>query len=82
MKDYTSENPAFSDMVEILETSDPGHADIINQAIKQLLQNTLVLKNMIGGFCLYPDILTQAQYDALDSETKNAPRMLFVVKKG
>lgn len=82
MKDYTSKSPVFSEKIRILDTSDPGHADHVNEATEQLLQNTLVLKDMFGGFCLYPDILTQAQYDALDSATQNAPKMLFVVKKG
>lgn len=125
MKDYTSNNPAFSEIIKILETSDPGHADIINPALKQLLQNTQVLKNeleeqqqdideiedktitsyadlmantvegyladavavkegfaALGGWSIYPEELTQAEYDALDDDLKNTPKMLFIVKKG
>lgn len=51
MKDYTSANPEFSDKISIIETTDPGHAENVNISTKQLLQNTLVLKDMIkaGG---------------------------------
>ncbi|MCM1104887.1 MAG: hypothetical protein NC409_12375 [Clostridium sp.] len=41
MKDYTSSNPEFKAVIKIVEVSDPGHADNINAAIKQLLHNTM-----------------------------------------
>ena len=43
MKDYTNSEPVFSSSIKIVETSDPAHADNINEAPKQLLMNTLVL---------------------------------------
>ena len=47
MKDYTSNNPIFSDKIKIVEVSDPGHADNVNQAPMQLLQNTLANRKAI-----------------------------------
>lgn len=47
MKDYTSATPAFSETIRITETTDPAHADIINAAPKQLLENTLVNQGAI-----------------------------------
>ncbi len=41
MKDYTSVNPVFSTKIRIVETTDPAHADNVNAAPRQLLQNTL-----------------------------------------
>ena len=43
MKDYTNKSPKFSATIRITETTDPGHADNINEAPEQLLQNDLVL---------------------------------------
>lgn len=48
MKEYTCEEAIFSDSIMITETTDPAHADNINDAPKQLLQNTLYLKKDIG----------------------------------
>lgn len=44
MKNYTNDSPHFSESISITETTDAAHADNINAAPKQLLQNTLVLK--------------------------------------
>lgn len=49
MKDYTSNTPVFSDKICILEVTDTGHADNANCPVKQLLQNTLILKNIIDA---------------------------------
>lgn len=49
MKDYTSNTPVFSDRISILEVTDTGHADNANRPVKQLLQNTLILKNIIDA---------------------------------
>ncbi len=48
METYTSSNPVFSEKIEIVETVDPVHADLVNKAPKQLLQNNLVLQGMIN----------------------------------
>ncbi|MCM1220436.1 MAG: hypothetical protein NC548_38720 [Lachnospiraceae bacterium] len=44
MKAYETSNPEWSDTMEILEVTDPGHADNFNVPIKKLFENTLVLK--------------------------------------
>ncbi len=48
MKNYTIENePVFSESIRVTETSDPAHAENINVAPKQLLENTLANRNVI-----------------------------------
>ncbi len=47
MKPYTNTEPNFSETIEITEVGDPGHADYLNAAPKQLLENTLVNKSDI-----------------------------------
>ncbi len=47
MKDYTNSAPQFADKIKILEPTDPGHADNLNRPVEQLLQNTLVLKDVL-----------------------------------
>ena len=47
MKEYTSSTPVFSESIRITDTKDPGHADNVNAAPKQLLQNTLCNRQMI-----------------------------------
>lgn len=57
MKDYTNKTPVFSESIRVTEVSDPAHADNINAAPKQLLQNTLSNRNFIlelsGIICSY-----------------------------
>lgn len=52
MKEYKNSSPVFSPAIQIVETTDPAHADNINMAPTQLLQNTLsnreVIKKMLG----------------------------------
>jgi prophage DNA circulation protein len=45
MQDYKNDSPIFSDKIPITESTDAAHADNINAAPKQLLQNTTVLKD-------------------------------------
>lgn len=47
MKKYISSNPEFSNEINIVEPTDPAHADNVNAAPKQLLENTLVNKSDI-----------------------------------
>lgn len=47
MKDYTTDNPEFSDKVSIVETNDPAHADVINTPIKQIFGNTVANKKAV-----------------------------------
>ena len=47
MKDYTENEPVFSESIQVTEPTDPAHADNINAGPKQLLQNTLVNRKEI-----------------------------------
>lgn len=49
MKDYTSNSPSFSSTIQIVETTDPAHADNLNVPVKQLMQNTLVNHSLINA---------------------------------
>lgn len=57
MKEYTNKNPVFSESIRVTEVSDPAHADNVNAAPKQLLQNTLANRDLIlnisGIICSY-----------------------------
>lgn len=53
MKDYTNIEPKFSESIRITETSDPAHADNINAAPIQLLQNTLSNRMLITKLLRY-----------------------------
>ncbi|MCM1045651.1 MAG: tail fiber domain-containing protein [Candidatus Gastranaerophilales bacterium] len=44
MKSYTNGNPQFSESIQITEATDLSHADNVNPAPMQLLQNDLVLR--------------------------------------
>lgn len=47
---YTTETPVFSDKLDILETTDPGHADILNPINRQIFENTLYLREKIKEY--------------------------------
>lgn len=54
MKSYSpTESPEFTDSITVCEETDEGHADNINAAPKQLLQNTIWLKNELACNLLY-----------------------------
>lgn len=44
MKTYKTENPEWSNEIDIFETTDPGHASNFNRPVKKLFENTLHLK--------------------------------------
>lgn len=44
MKDYTVDDPKFSEKITITEITDTNHADNINKAPKQVFENTLFLE--------------------------------------
>ena len=50
MREYTNSEPVFSKSIQIVETTDPAHADNINMAPKALLENTLVLMTHLERF--------------------------------
>lgn len=41
MKEYTNNDPVFSEKFMMIEPTDPGHADNFNKGTKQIFQNTL-----------------------------------------
>lgn len=45
MKSYTNKNPEFADTIEIMETTDTNHAENVNVTTRQLMDNTMYLKN-------------------------------------
>lgn len=45
------------------------------------MDNGNTLENTLGGWSFYDKELTQAEYDALDEELKNTPKLIFVIKK-
>lgn len=47
MREYTSNDPVFSESISVTETSDPAHADNINRAPMQIFQNTLCNRKAI-----------------------------------
>lgn len=53
MKEYKNTSPVFTDAIQIVETTDPAHADNINMAPKQLLQNTLSNRELIKEMLAY-----------------------------
>lgn len=60
MKDYTNKTPVFSESIRVTETSDPAHADNVNAAPEQLLQNTLVNRDSIVSLAgIVEELLTK-----------------------
>lgn len=49
--------------------------------ISTLARNLRFLHTSLGGFTFYPETLTQAQYNALPSDTKSMPKMIFIIKE-
>lgn len=47
MKTYETDSPQFSETLNIVEPTDPVHADLVNGINKELFENTLVVKKQI-----------------------------------
>lgn len=58
-----------------------GDTDISGIADGTLTGAVDKLNSDLGGFSFYPEKLTQAQYDALPSETKGVAGLIFVIVK-
>lgn len=65
---------------ELLKSGDT--AKVLLAKISTMAKNLRFLNICMGGFSFYPEELTQAQYDALPSDIKSTPKMIFVVRKG
>ena len=75
MKDYTSSEPNFSLTIQVVETTDPAHADNINAAPKQLIQNDIVLASILDADLVemafkevFPYIGLETDSNAMSSE--------------
>lgn len=84
MKDYTSTEPAFSSVIKVVETTDPAHADNINAAPKQLLQNTIANRNVLYGLFGFTyegnGVLCNILGCSLDGETLIIPAAMGAVE--
>lgn len=70
MKSYTNTKPQFSDSIMIIEEGiDVNHADTVNVATEQLLDNDLVLKEDISN--LGKSKVDKAAFSTLDSAVYN-----------
>ena len=48
MKTYETDSPKFSETLNIVEATDPVHADLVNSINKELFENTLALRNQVS----------------------------------
>lgn len=65
MKTYIEKEPVFSDSIQLTETTDPGNAEYINIATKQIFANTLVNQKEIREGDSKNKIIT---FDSMDSK--------------
>lgn len=50
MKAYKPSSATYKDNIPIVETTDTNHADNVNQAPKQLIENDIALKEQMDGY--------------------------------
>lgn len=50
MKSYKPGSATYKDNIPIVETTDTNHADNVNQAPKQLIENDIALKEQMDGY--------------------------------
>ena len=65
-------------MRDILSASAAAKLQFEIDELKETVERT---NQQLGGFSVYPAELTQAQYDALPSDTKSTPKMIFIIRK-
>lgn len=61
-----------------------SYSDLMANSVEGYLADAVVVKEgfaALGGWSIYPDELTQGEYDALPEETKNTPKLIFVIRK-
>lgn len=71
-------SPSEWEDFELLMSGEPAKS--LFAKISALARNLRFLHTSLGGFTFYPEALTQAQYDALPSDTKSTPKMIFIIK--
>ena len=77
MKKYTTDSPEFSKTIDIYETTDPAHADLLNQVAKEIFENTLVLNNAIAH-----DALKGSLQEQIDDISENVEKCFQSVSDG
>ncbi len=65
MKDHTDNDPSFSDIVKILETTDTNNASNFNITTERLLANDLCLKDSAAGKEVGQKLLTAGQTELI-----------------
>ena len=65
LKTYIEKEPVFSNSIQLTETTDPGNADYMNIATKQIFANTLVNQKEIREGDSKSKIIT---FDSMDSK--------------
>lgn len=75
----TSTNESQTVLVERSEGAISNEGDAFSAENMNDLEQRIA--DTFGGFGFYPAMLTQAEYDALPEETKQAEGMLFVIRK-
>ena len=53
MKAYKPSSATYKDSIPIVETTDTNHADNVNQAPKQLIENDIALKRADGRIWIF-----------------------------
>lgn len=81
MKTYETDSPEFSETLNIVEPTDPVHADLVNGINKGLFKNTLVIKKQVDEvqnscakgsgieFSIKNGILTVIYDDGIEEDT-------------
>lgn len=70
---------AMQENQDVVTALDEAIGKKANAVEMESLLGTKADKADLGGWRIYPDELTQAQYDALPAETKSTPKMFFVI---
>lgn len=80
------ENPAYSEEIRRIETSDPIHADVVNPMISQLLNNEAYLKNKLdvvaNGICKTPQGDTVKEVDCPNFQLRDGARVMVTFHNG
>lgn len=79
LKTYIEEKPVFSDSIQLTETTDPGNADYMNIATKQIFANTLVNKKEVQEGDSKNRTIT---FESKDSENANKWTNVAVPESG
>lgn len=71
---------AMEENADVVEALNAAIGTKANQAEMESLLSTKLDKESMGGFTLYPEELTKEEYDVLQSDIKNTPKKIFIMK--